>query len=221
MIKTLAIKQPLFNWAWFLLAALVLCASPAGAVEGNSFQPLSEDQKQRLTGGGVVVRTVMPEGEQRAWVQAVIIISAPPALVWHTLVDYEHATEFVPGLKGCRMLERGPDYDIIEHRVDFSFLVPEVTYVFRADYQKKKRIAFKRLSGDLNDLEGNWSLKALDQGKRTRLTYTVYLDPGFWVPQWLVSLIMQADVPELMMAMRDRVQGAIPGAAQDGLTGEQ
>lgn len=193
-----------------LITALVLWAGPALAFEPSQFQPFSQEQREWLVGGGVVVRSLIPKGEQRTWFQAAIVISAPPQRVWRTLLDYEHAAEFVPGLKSCRVLERGPDHDIIEHCVDISLLIPEMNYVLRADYQKNKRIDFEKIRGDLEEMKGNWTLASLDQGQKTMITYTVYLDVGFFVPRWLVALAMHTDLPDFMLAIRDRVRGVAP-----------
>jgi ribosome-associated toxin RatA of RatAB toxin-antitoxin module len=193
-----------------LITALVLLAGPAQASGPGKPQPFSQEQRDWLAGGGVVVRSLIPKGEQRTWFQAAIVVPAPPQRVWRTLLDYEHAAEFVPGLKSCRVLERGPNHDIIEHCVDMFWLIPQVNYVLRVDYQKNKRIDFKKIRGDLEEMKGNWTLAGLDQGRKTMITYTVYLDLGFSVPRWLVSMAMHADLPEFMLAIRDRVLGVAP-----------
>lgn len=64
------------------------------------------------------------------------------------MVDCDRALEFAPGLKGCKVLERHEDSDIIEHRVKFSWLIPRCGMSF-ARYDRFKRIDFHRVSGDL------------------------------------------------------------------------
>ncbi|MEW5913224.1 MAG: SRPBCC family protein [Thermodesulfobacteriota bacterium] len=190
-----------------ILAVTTSPAVAAGALAETSFAPLEE---QRLAQGQVVVRHLAGRRGQPERVQAAVVIAAPAARVWDTLLDCAGAPRFVPGLQECRVLQQRPGADLIQHRVKFSWLIPEMTYVFLARYQKWRSIHFERVSGDLNQMQGSWLLFSRDQGRCTLLVYSVFLDPGFLVPQWLVSLILEADLPELMLAVRNQAQGALP-----------
>ncbi len=92
----------------------------------------------------------------------------------------------------------------------FTWLLPTTTYVFRAEYQEFSRIDFKKVSGELKELEGTWILEPINDGQNTYVIYSVYLDPGFFVPQWLVRHILRGDLPELLMALRNRVSELYP-----------
>lgn len=168
--------------------------------------PLPAGEQARLERGEVVVSTApSPTGRPQPLVQAAILLDAPAAVVWDVMVDCPRAPEFVPGMRECRVLEHAPDHETIRHRVKVSSLLPEVTYVFRADYTKHEKIDFVRTGGDLKEMEGHWTLSALDGGRRTLVRYAVYLDPGFLVPQWAVRRSLRHDLPELLLALRRRV----------------
>ncbi|RJX35359.1 MAG: hypothetical protein C4525_04265 [Desulfarculus sp.] len=193
--------------AGIFMLALVLGAAPLGAAAAPRF---TAPEEQRLVQGQVVVNSQPGQGGRPDRVQAAIIIPASAQRVWDTLLDCAGAPQFVPGLQECRILQRQPSADLVQHRVKFSWLIPEVTYVFLARYQKWRSIQFERISGDLEEMQGSWLLLSRDQGRRTLLVYSVFLDPGFLVPQWLVSLIMEADLPDLMLAVRKRVLESSP-----------
>jgi coenzyme Q-binding protein COQ10 len=184
-------------------AALAAGGPPLGRAE------LGEAERARLLEGEVVVSTATPE-RPRA-VAAAVLVDAPVERVWEVMVDCPHAPEFVPGMRECRVLEHAEDHEVIEHRVKvFSFL-PEVRYTFRADYRPRERIDFARTGGDLRAMEGSWTLARLDG--RTLVRYSVYLDPGFLVPQWAVRRALRSDLPKLLLALRARVL-ATDGAAR-------
>jgi ribosome-associated toxin RatA of RatAB toxin-antitoxin module len=190
----------LTGWTLALLA-LASGMGPAGAA----------GEQARLERGEVVVSTApSPAGPgQPRGVQAAILLDAPVATVWDVMVDCPRAPEFVPGMRECRVLEHAADHETIRHRVKVSALLPEVTYVFRADYRKHETIDFVRTGGDLKEMEGHWTLTALDGGRRTLVRYSVYLDPGFLVPQWAVRRSLRHDLPELLRALRRRVAGQL------------
>lgn len=168
-------------------------------------EALTAEELARVERGEVVVRSLATDNSSAGRVWAAVAIAAPVAVVWDIMLDVEHASEFVPGLRRARRLERHGAYEIIEHTVKYSWLLPEFTYRFRADYQRPARIDFHRISGDLRALEGSWSLHATPDGTGTIVAYAVYLDPGFLVPQWLVRQSLQRNLPAVLRALRERV----------------
>ena len=178
------------------------CLGPAVGLAAP--ETLSAEELARVERGEVVVRSLATESSSAGRVWAAVAIAAPASVVWDVMVDVEHAPEFVPGLRCARRLEQHGQYEIIEHTVKFSWLLPEVTYRFRADYVPLARIDFRRVSGDLRALEGTWSLRATPDNAGAIVTYSVYLDPGFLVPQWLVRQSLQRNLPAVLRALRGR-----------------
>jgi hypothetical protein len=170
--------------------------------------------QRRLAAGEVVVQAATeidpaaPRGGVRA--AAAVRIRASPEAIWSVMTDCSQALLFVPGLKRCRRIDGAPDgrWEDIEHEVRFSWLLPAVRYVFRAQYDRPHRIEFRRVSGDLKEEEGTWLLTQTADGSATVVEYEVYLDPGFWIPQFLVARSLRKDVPAVLSGLRDRVQGA-------------
>jgi ribosome-associated toxin RatA of RatAB toxin-antitoxin module len=172
--------------------------------ENNPSRKFGEAERDLLAKGEIIVFDTSG-GDAKGMVEAAVLIHTPAEQVWNVMVDCHGAPEFVPGLKNCKVLQRGGDTETIEHQVKFSWLIPEVTYTFKANYHMHKRIDFKRTEGDLKELEGSWVLESVDDGRKTIIIYSVYLDPGFFVPQWLVRFILRRDLPELLLSIRNRV----------------
>ena len=87
-------------------------------------------------------------------------------------------------------------------RIPVSWLLPKTTYIYRSTYQKFRRIDFKRISGDLKDLEGSWVLERTGGSQQTIVVYSVFLDPGFFAPTWLVRQILRRNLPDVLLALR-------------------
>lgn len=172
-----------------------------GEGEALPFDPID---LQHLERGKVAVRNEPGEGAKEGKVQAAILIEGPAEEIWKIMNDCEHSPEFVPGLKSCRVLRQEGRDEIIEHRMKFSWLFPEVTYVFRAQYEKNRQVSFQRIGGDLKEFEGSWTLHHIDGGRKTIVVYSLYLDPGFLIPQWIVRLLLRGDLPDVLFSLRDR-----------------
>jgi len=126
------------------------------------------------------------------------------------MTDCRQTPSFVPGLKRCRRVDGAPDgrWEDIEHEVSYSWLLPSVHYVLRAEYDRPRRIDFRRVSGDLKEETGEWLLTRTADGTATVVEYQVYVDPGFWIPQVLVTHSLRKDLPAALNGLRDRVQSA-------------
>jgi ribosome-associated toxin RatA of RatAB toxin-antitoxin module len=161
---------------------------------------LGEKEMTRLSQGEVLVSTVESD---KGFVQAAILLDVPVEEVWTLILDCPNAPQFIPNLKSCVILERHEGWDLIEQRVRLSWLLPEIICRFRADYTALRQIHFKSISGNLKELEGRWIFERADGGEKTILLYSVYVNPGFYIPQWVVRLILEADLPGLLISIRN------------------
>jgi uncharacterized protein YndB with AHSA1/START domain len=188
------------------LAALLLPVA-AGAQHGWLEDPAVQ---RRLSAGEVVVKTAAAADPARPWgrVRAAVLIRARPEAIWKVMTDCRQTLSFVPGLKACRRVGAAPDgrWEDIEQEIRYSWFLPTVRYVFRADYDRPRRIDFHRISGDLKEEEGTWVLTPTADGAATVVEYEMYLDPGFWVPQVLVNRSLRKDLPAALAGVRERVE---------------
>jgi uncharacterized protein YndB with AHSA1/START domain len=196
---------------WFGILGLALALQCLGvAAQSWVADPAIQ---QRLAAGEVVVQAPpIDPSRPRGRVHAAVRIQAPPEAIWRVMTDCRQARAFVPGLKRCRRVDAAPDgrWEDIEQEVRYSWLLPSVDYVFRAQYEWPHRIDFRRVSGDLREQEGAWLLTATPDGSGTVVEYEVYLDPGFWIPQLLVTRSLRTDLPAALSGLRERVESTQP-----------
>jgi ribosome-associated toxin RatA of RatAB toxin-antitoxin module len=183
---------------WLLLTGVIL-AFPLSSHGDVPPLELEEKEMARLSQGEVLVRSIESE---KGFVQAAILLDAPVEKVWALILDCPNAPKFIPNLKSCVILERHEGWDLIEQRVRLSRLLPDIICRFRADYKAMQQIHFKSISGSLKELEGRWVFQRADGGGKTILFYSVYVNPGFYIPQWVVRLVLEADLPDLLISIR-------------------
>lgn len=193
-----------------LLVALAVLPPVAPAAPGAWVS--DPGVQRRLTAGEVVVQAVSgadPE-RPRGAVRAAVRIDAPADTIWKIMTDCQQVQIFVPGLKRCRRVDGAADgsWADIEHEVRYSWMLPTVDYVFRARYDRPRRIDFRRISGDLKEEEGAWLLMPAPDGSATIVEYEVYLDPGFWIPHFLVTRSLRKDLPAALAGLRERAEQA-------------
>jgi hypothetical protein len=197
------------------LAAFLLLTSSGLSAQG---WPQDLAIQQRLSSGEVIVQEpAIDPSRPRGMVHAAVLIHATPEAIWRIVTDCREAGAFVPGLRSCRRVDAAPDgrWEDIEQEVHYSWLLPTVRYVFRAQYDRPHRIDFHRVSGDLRAEEGAWHLSEMPNASATLVEYEMYLDPGFFVPQILVKRTLRTDLPQALNALKRRIEAtpSQPGSA--------
>lgn len=166
--------------------------------------------QRRLTGGEVVVETAAAAdpGHPRGRIRAAVLIRARPEAIWKVMTDCRETLEFVPGLRSCRRVDGAADgrWEDFEQEMHYAWYLPMVRYIFRADYDRPHRIDFHRLSGDLKAEEGTWVLTPTTDGAATVVEYEMYVDPGFFIPQGLVTHTLRKDAPAVLAGLRKCVE---------------
>ncbi len=166
---------------------------------------------QRLAAGQVVIAATTatdhayPSGSS---VRAAVRIRASPEAIWSVVTDCRQTLLLYPDLVGCRRVAGAADgsWEDIEHRVRYSRLLPSVRYVFRAWYDRPRRIEMRRISGDVKEQRGTWLLMPTADRSATVVEYQLYIEPGFWIPQALVTRSLRKDLPAALVRLRDRVE---------------
>jgi ribosome-associated toxin RatA of RatAB toxin-antitoxin module len=169
--------------------------------------------QQQLADGKVAVRIEFESDPSRIRVQAAVKINASPDAIWNVLTDCDHASSFIPGVKRCRRMQSAPDgsWEIIEHEAKYSWLMPAITSVIRAQYKRPDRIDFQRISGDLKYEQGDWVLEPSPSADdpATIVEYDLHVDPGFWVPKVLLRHSLRSELPAALTALRQRAESTV------------
>jgi coenzyme Q-binding protein COQ10 len=194
----------------FLVLAIVLVQPLAPPEPGDWLT--EPGVARRLAAGEVVVQTTaaVDPAHPRGGVRAAVWIKASRETIWSAITDCAQALSFVPGLRRCRAVAGAPDghWQDIEQELRYAWFLPTVRYVFHAEYDRPRRIDFRRVSGDLKEQQGTWLLSESADGATTAVQYEMYLDPGFWVPQALVARMLRTDLPAALRSLRQRVESA-------------
>lgn len=184
---------------WLFLFGVILASASSSSGEVLPLD-LGENEMALLSRGQVLVNSV---DSGRGFVQAAILVDVPVERVWSLIVDCPEAAKVIPNLKSCTILERHEGWNIIEQRVGLSWILPDILCRFRADYDALQQIHFKSISGNLKEVEGHWYFVRTAGGEKTILFYSVYVNPGFYIPQWVVRLVLEADLPNLLISIRE------------------
>ncbi len=113
--------------------------------------------------------------------QHTLAITAPPELVFDTLLDYESMPDWQSTLKRCVVEERDREGRGLVVRWEIDAKLRTVTYRLRYAYDPPRRIDTEFVDGDVKDIDGWYRLEPV-AGGGTEVTFRLLIDPGMFVP---------------------------------------
>lgn len=177
--------------------SLALLAGMAAAA------PVPPSAEKTLAAGKPWV-VVSPSGDAAA-IHGAIDIDAPPQKVWAVLIDCAQARKVIANLTVCRVLQKGPNWDVREQVSQGNMFVPTIRNVVRADYTPYSRITFRRTGGDLKAMQGEWRLEP--RGAGTRVIYVNRVSAEIKLPAEVVRAGMKTDCGKVLVNLRKAVTG--------------
>lgn len=122
---------------------------------------------------------------QRFFMTAVAEIGVPPEVAFAILTDYEHLAQLDPKVLASRLIERPePNVALVWMRVRgcVAFVCRELEQVEKVEERAPQEIIVTVLPerSDVKLENARWLLEPTEGG--TRLTYTLEMEPGSWVP---------------------------------------
>ncbi|HJV01232.1 MAG TPA: SRPBCC family protein [Burkholderiaceae bacterium] len=151
----------------------------------------------------VGVQCVQRDGHALYEIRVSGLARATPQASWQVLTGYQRLQEFVPGLLSSTLLSRsGPEVVLEQEGVaGFLFLQQTIHLVVRVIEQPFSTLDISLISGDMQHYASHWELLPAAQGSATRISYCGSMVPDFYVPPLIGSVIMRADVRQMMAAV--------------------
>ncbi len=108
-------------------------------------------------------------------------IDAPPERCFAVLLDFESWPDWQPGLHSSAVLERDAEGrgTLVEFTADA--VVRKIRYTVRYTFEPPHRMSWVLVEGDVKAGDGEFLLEDIGNG-RTRATYRLVSDLGFYVP---------------------------------------
>jgi len=137
-------------------------------------------------------------------------IGAPIDRVFDVIVDYASYPEFVPGVRGCRLLASTGGERRVEYDVDLG--IRRVRYVLTHREERPVRVAWSLVSGEFFvRSDGSWELAEERGGTRARYALDVEVKRPPLVPKMVIDRVVdeltRVQLPLTLEAFRARAEG--------------
>jgi ribosome-associated toxin RatA of RatAB toxin-antitoxin module len=138
-------------------------------------------------------------------VRASIAAEAPAELCYAVIADFDRLADFIPSLKSSRIVsEPGKPLQlrqIGETTLGLSHYAIDVTLALETD--PPRRITFSRVAGNLHVMDGQWQVEG--DAARCRVDYQADLEPEFWVPPFIGTLLVRHQVETQLKGLKAEI----------------
>lgn len=137
-----------------------------------------------------------------------IVFDRTAEQVFEVLADYVRYPEFVPGIKGCRILPGKGDRQV-EYELDLG--LKRIKYVLRHVETRPSRITWTLVSGEMMKVSnGEWLLTAEGSATRARYTVEIQISKPPFIPQSVIDKVSdeltRVQLPKTLEAFKARVE---------------
>jgi hypothetical protein len=197
------------------LGAALLQSLPARGVDDACPDPAGHEEE--IVEGEVLLKLTDFPGSAAKEGCVLGFIPAPPDAVIAVLRRAGEYAEYMPRVSRSET-RPGADGSVLNaQELDLPWPIGNRHFTVRLVEEKSKdggywfRFDYVEGSGNIEDTHGHWSIEPWNGG--SRVAYVLWTDPGGAIPMWAVNRASRRTLPQVVVALRDRVRGAPTGKA--------
>ena len=132
------------------------------------------------------------------------VIDVPPEKFFKVISDFEKYPEFIPEVKGVKILEKKKNEVTAEFEIS---LIKNIKYVLKLTFDPPHRLSWTLAEkGFFKQNDGAWELEPLEGGKKTKATYIVEIGVGMFVPKSIVNMLVGQSLPQMLKRFKERAE---------------
>ena len=132
---------------------------------------------------------------------------------WQVLTDYDHFAEFLPGVKSSQLVEandQGKVFEQVNKVKTFVFNVESRVRIATTE-SYPEQIAFKAIEGDLESLDGEWTLEPVSPypsapPNQVLMTHKVTVEPAKAPSDSIFFDIYESSLKETIAAIKTETE---------------
>jgi ribosome-associated toxin RatA of RatAB toxin-antitoxin module len=135
-------------------------------------------------------------------------VTAPHAVVWNTLTDYGHLSEFIPGMQSSKITERRGQTAIVEQRGEAGFLIFSygIDVVVASTEHHPDTIEIRVLKGNLKRLDGRYQVERGEKEGTWTVRWVGLIEPSLSLPQFLNVRLIRGSLVDQFRGLIDEIE---------------
>jgi ribosome-associated toxin RatA of RatAB toxin-antitoxin module len=142
-------------------------------------------------------------------VKARATIKAPYALIWQTITDYDHLSEFIPGMMTSHVIERRGSAAIVEQtgKAGFFLFTYPIEVVVESREEPPAFIRMRVLKGNLKQLDGGYRIEKTGyKDDEFVLRWSGIIERPISLPLFITVPLMRANISDQFRSMVKEIE---------------
>jgi ribosome-associated toxin RatA of RatAB toxin-antitoxin module len=135
------------------------------------------------------------------------VVRAPVALIWQTLTDYDHLSQFIPGINSSRVVSRQGMQSIVEQKGSahwWFFSYPIVVTVASTE-RPYESINVRLIRGNLRRLDGSYRIEVRPDGS-AEVTWQGLIEPEAPLPEFIRNAVLRRSISDQFAGMVSEIE---------------
>lgn len=134
-------------------------------------------------------------------------VTAPHAVIWSTMTDYGHMSEFVPGMQSSKITERRGSTAIVEQHGEAGFLIFSygIDVIVASTEYYPDSIEIRVLKGNLKRLDGRYHLERGEKEGTWVVRWVGLIEPSMSLPQFLNVRLIRSSITDQFRGLVDEI----------------
>jgi ribosome-associated toxin RatA of RatAB toxin-antitoxin module len=153
----------------------------------------------------VTVNATAQDGAVQVTARA--LVRAPVELIWQTLTDYDHLSQFVPGIDSSRVVSRQGTQLIVEQKggAHWWFFTYPIRVTVASTERPYESIDVRLLQGNLRRLDGRYRIDARPDGS-AEVTWQGLIEPDAPLPSFICAAVLRRSISEQFAGMVKEIE---------------
>ncbi len=141
-----------------------------------------------------------------------ILVTAPKSIAWQVLTDYNNLPKFIPSVVSSKLISTNGNQKVVEQVDQRQVLLVTVKSRIRSAITETgtDRIDFKQIEGDLQQMQGYWTLEPIAPYKGAKpdqvlITQVVTVQPKAGTPRGLFFDLFRTSLGETLGSIQQEI----------------
>lgn len=173
-------KNQTFNFIKYLYPILFLTSVLSLYVTTCNANELSEKDINKLFGGFILVKAIESSGGIPG-VMAAFAVPSSREKIWDVLLDYSNFKKIFDSIIDLEVIHQDSKGALVEYWADA--VLTDLNYTLYRKYEKHNhKLTWSRISGDLEIIEGSWSIIDSSKSDTKIVVYRSFVKIGGIIP---------------------------------------
>lgn len=156
----------------------------------------------------MIIRLISSDNSSIKTAEAVFTVDQTPENCFNVVYNIESYPDFMPNITGTKLIsksEKGKIYDFV---FEIAFMDIEYTLLIKDSIiNDEYTMNWSFVKGEIKESSGSWNIKPdPSDSNLSVIYYRTFLDPGSFLPDWIVSKLTARSIPDMVEAIREQTK---------------